>query len=149
MIVDKIENSHKYNCLSKYFVKAFSFLKNTNLVNAESGKYVLEGDRVFAMVQEYDSRKIEDCKLEAHRKYIDIQFIVSGEEQIGVNLLKDQPSMNGYNENNDIIFFEGDSSLVKMEAGMFAIFYPDDLHMPGVKVDQSLKVKKVVVKVQV
>ena len=101
------------------------------------------------MVQEYDSRKIEDCKLEAHRKYIDIQFIVSGEEQIGVNLLKDQPSMNGYNENNDIIFFEGDSSLVKMEAGMFAIFYPDDLHMPGVKVDQSLKVKKVVVKVQV
>lgn len=149
MVIDKLANAGLYAGMHQYFTKAFDFLQETDLVNTESGKYVLEGDRVFAMVQEYDSRNIEDCKLEAHRKYIDIQYIVSGEEQIGIDLLKDQPSTEGYNENNDVIFFEADSSLVKMESGMFAIFYPDDLHMPGVKVNRSSKVKKVVVKVQV
>lgn len=149
MVIDKLENAGLYTGMHAHFVKAFEFLQNTDLANTEPGKYVLEGDKVFAMVQEYDSRNIEDCKLEAHRKYIDIQYVVSGEEQIGVDLLKDQPSKDGYNESNDVIFFDADSSLVRMEAGVFAILYPDDLHMPGVKVDQSVQVKKVVVKVQV
>ena len=149
MVIDKIANAGLYTGMHALFIKAFDFLQNTDLVNTESGKYVLEGDRLFAMVQEYDSRNIEDCKLEAHRKYIDIQYIVSGEELIGVDLLKDQPSKEGYNENNDVIFFEADSSLIKMESGMFAIFYPNDLHMPGAKVNRPEKVKKVVVKILV
>lgn len=149
MIIDILENAGHYTDMHEHFNKAFDFLQETDIENTESGKYVLDGDRVFAMVQEYDSRDIKDCKLEAHRKYIDIQYIVSGEEFIGVDLLKDQPSKDGYDENKDIIFFQAESSAVKMKPGMFAIFYPDDLHMPGIKVNRPARVKKVVVKVQV
>ena len=149
MIIDNLENAGLYSDIHEYFTKAFEFLQETDLENTESGKYVLEGDKVFAMVQEYNSRDILDCKLEAHRKYIDIQYIISGKEYIGIDHLKDQKSKEGYDENKDVIFFQADPSLVKMEAGMFAIFFPHDLHMPCVKIGKPEKVKKVVVKVQV
>jgi YhcH/YjgK/YiaL family protein len=149
MIVDKIENSNRYSCLNKRFAKAFTFLTKTDLLIIADGKYEIEGDTIFALIQEYHSRDVQVCKLEAHRKYADIQYLVSGEELIGVAPLLDQNPEEEYNEKKDIIFFEGESSLIKLEAGMFAIFFPDDLHMPGVRVDQTVRVKKVVIKVRV
>lgn len=149
MIIDTAGNANRYVNMHRFFAKAFEFLQNTDLMHAESGKYMIEGEEVFAIVQEYTSRNIAECRLEAHRKYVDIQYIVSGEELIGVNLLSNQRSKDGYDEMNDVIFFEGDFSLIKMVSGMFAIFYPDDLHMPGITSDHQTTVKKVVIKVRV
>ena len=84
------------------------------------------------MVHEYNTKDKKKAKLEAHRKYIDIQYIHSGVELIGVAAFKDQIPITDDTE-KDLAFYEGDASFIKLETGMFAIFFPDDLHMPGIK----------------
>ena len=148
MIIDIIENSELYKSLHSRFTKAFAFISKTNFSKLDDGKYEIENEDIFAMVQEYNTKDKKDAKLEAHRKYIDIQYIHSGVELIGVATFKDQVPITD-DTVKDIAFYKGDASFIKLEAGMFAIFFPDDLHMPGIREAQSVKVKKVVVKVRV
>ena len=148
MIIDKIENSEIYESIHPRFAKAFAFICKTDFSKLGDGKYEIENDDIFAIVQEYNTKDKKEAKLEAHRKYIDIQYIHSGVELIGVATLHNQIPITNDPE-NDIAFYQGETSFIKLEAGMFAIFFPDDLHMPGIKLTQSAKVKKVVVKVRV
>jgi len=149
MIIDRIENSSLYLNLGKRIAKAFKYINSTDFSRIEPGKYEVENDNIFAIVNEYNTKDVNDCALEAHRKFIDIQYIYSGVELIGVASLENQIPVEEYNENKDCIFFNEETSLIKMTAGMFAIFFPDDLHMPGVKADSISEVKKVVVKVRI
>ena len=146
MVLDKIENSKIYESLNLKFAKAFEFILKTDFSQLSDGKYEIENDNVFALVQEYNTKDAKEAKLEAHKKYIDIQYIHSGIELIGLATLQNQLPFSDITE-QDIAFYAGDASFMKIEAGMFAIFFPDDLHMPGIKLIQSSKVKKVVVKV--
>jgi YhcH/YjgK/YiaL family protein len=148
MILDKIENSKLYAGLGKRLAKAFEYINTTDLLKTETGKYDIDGDDVFAIVQEYDTKDVSACKIEAHRKYIDVQYVFYGVELMGISTLKDQQPVL-VNEENDYCIYEGDSSLIKVEAGMFTIFFPDDLHMPGIKFNEVSTVKKVVVKVKI
>jgi YhcH/YjgK/YiaL family protein len=148
MILDKIENAKIYAGLGERMVKAFAYINATDLLQTAVGKYDIDADDVFAIVQEYDSKELSDCKIEAHRKYIDVQYIVYGVELMGVTTLIDQQPVL-INEENDYCIYEGDTSLIKVEAGMFTVFFPDDLHMPGIKFNQISSVKKVVVKVKI
>ncbi|MCD4833779.1 MAG: YhcH/YjgK/YiaL family protein [Bacteroidales bacterium] len=148
MVIDKIENSEIYESLHLRFAKAFAFICKTDFSKLDDGKYEIENDDIFAIVQEYNTKDKKDAKLEAHRKYIDIQYIHSGVELIGIAAFKNQIPISDDTE-KDLAFYEGDASFIKLEAGMFAIFFTDDLHMPGIKLTQSAKVKKVVVKVRV
>ena len=149
MILDKIENADLYTCISENLKKGFEFLKNTDLQAIEIGRYEIEGKDVFALVSEYDSKKPDDCRLEAHQNYADIQFIVSGREAIGFVTLKNQEITATYNPEKDIVFFSGESTPLILEAGMFAVFFPQDVHRPCMQIDNPEKVKKVVVKVRV
>jgi YhcH/YjgK/YiaL family protein len=146
MVLDKIENYALYTNLSERIAKGFEFINNTDLVQIESGKHEIDNDDIFAIVQEYDTKEEENCKLEGHKKYIDIQYVIKGTELMGVTTKKDQ-KITEMNEEKDYTFFEGETSLVKVGEGMFTIFFPDDLHRPCVKAGQIAKVKKVVVKV--
>ena len=148
MVLDKIENSHLYAKLSAGIAKAFEYIKTTDLANTPNGTYEIEGMDVFAMVQDYQTKNWEDGKVEAHHKHIDVQYLISGEELMGVASKTDQKP---YEENpeNDYDFYECETLPVKVTAGMFTIFFPDDLHMPCLKVDESAYVKKVVVKVKI
>ncbi len=148
MVVDTIQNSTFYANLHPRFAKAFDFIHNTDFSILEDGKYKIEGENIFAIVQEYSTKDKEIAKLEGHHKYIDIQYIHSGVEQIGFAPLNDQ-SLISDDPEKDLAFYEGNSNFVKIENGMFAIFFPHDLHMPGIKINLSAKVKKVVVKVKV
>ena len=103
----------------------------------------------FALVSEYNSKKPEDCRLEAHQIYADIQYIVSGKEAIGFVTLKNQEVAVAYNPEKDIIFFSGETTPLILEAGMFAVFFPQDVHRPCMQIDGPEIVKKVVVKVKV
>jgi len=94
-------------------------------------------------------RTEQEGKLEAHRKYIDVQYVISGEEQMGYVPLNGQQILEPYKEENDIIFFTGEKSFIKVSSGMFAIFFPEDVHMPGIMTKQSLPVKKLVIKVRI
>lgn len=146
MVIDKIENYTRYTNLSERMAKGFEFIKNTDLVQLESGKYDIDHEDVFAIVQEYDTKDEKNCKLEGHKKYIDIQYVIKGVESMGVTTKKDQKIIE-VNEEKDYTFYEGETSLLKVAEGMFTIFFPDDLHRPCVKSEQIAKVKKVVVKV--
>lgn len=148
MIIDKIENAEIYHRLSDKIITAFNYIKETDLSKISSGRYEIDKKNIFALVQEYDTKNPDDCKLESHFNYIDLQYIISGAELMGIKtLINDIPLSK--NEENDIAFYDGYPNFFKLNEGMFAIFFPDDLHMPGIKINQSSKVKKVVIKIRV
>lgn len=148
MILDKLENADLYAGITENLKKGFDFLKNTDLQTVEIGKYEIDGKNVFALVSEYDSKKHEDCRLESHRAYADIQYIVSGREAIGFAPLNGQTVTAEYNSEKDIVFFSGETTQLIVEAGIFAVFFPQDVHRPCMQIDGPEKVKKVVVKVK-
>jgi len=147
MIIDTIKNKKHYT-LKKDILHGLKYLEVTDLSSLQIGKYEIKKDKIFAMVDEYNTKNKEDCSLEAHRKYIDLQYIISGEELIGYAPLEQQKIYKEYDSENDIIFYEEEPSFTKLKQGMFAIFYPTDLHMPGIKIIESKKVKKIVIKIK-
>lgn len=148
MILDKLENSAKYNYTNGNFSKAFSFLLNTDLINIDDGRYEIDGDNVYAIISSYDTKSPEGAHPEAHRVYADIQYMVSGTEQIGYSVYNGQKVFKEYNAEKDFLLYENVSFFIKMETGMFAVFYPDDLHMPGIMINNPAPVKKAVIKVK-
>jgi YhcH/YjgK/YiaL family protein len=148
MIVDKTQNLSNYTLLVEKFQKAFDFISNSNINMLNNGRYEIEGDNVYALVSEYKTKDENEGELEAHRKYIDIQFLANGTELIGYAPLNNQDLITEYNDEKDVIFFNGEKSFITMEQGMFAVLFPGELHMPGIKTSKSEHVKKVVVKVK-
>lgn len=149
MILDKIENIQQYNGLSHLLNEGLKFVAETDFSKIEPGKIVLNDNLLFASVSEYATKPAADCKLEAHKKYIDIQFIVSGEEKIGFTTLAGQTPSVPYNPEKDIVFYSEEVTFLTLTSGTFAIFFPSDLHQPCVAATSPSNVKKVVVKVAV
>ena len=111
--------------------------------------YEIDGENVYALINEYLTKDESEAKLEAHKKYIDVQFVAVGSEKIGYSPLTNQQPIKPYDEVNDYSLYDCEKSFLTLETGMFAIFSPDDLHMPGIRITDSEFVKKVVVKVRV
>lgn len=149
MIVDKIENANLYKNLGDRIKKSFDYINQTNLKKLKLGRYDIEGDNIFALISEYQTKKESEGKLEAHRKYIDVQYVIEGEELIGYAPLADQEILESYKEENDLIFYKGEKVFIKVTKGMFAIFFPEDVHMPGIQVEKKSPVRKLVIKVKV
>ena len=150
MIIDKIENASLYFAISDRIKIAFDYLQNTDFLNIKLGKHEILGDDVYAMVFEYETKEVDVNKLEAHKKYIDIQYIVKGEEKVGVSVLYEQGLFEKYNQEDDYhLFIDNEMSQVVLKKGLFAIFFPDDLHLPGLKNINKQQVKKVVLKVKI
>jgi YhcH/YjgK/YiaL family protein len=146
MIIDTLDNYHLYQSINERIAKGFEFLHNTDLDAIPSGKHDIDGDSIFALVQEYQTKPLAECKLESHKKYIDIQYVIRGEEFMGVTTKNNQTIVE-VNEEKDYTFYEGSTSLVRVSKGMFTIFFPDDLHQPCVQTESDSEVKKVVIKV--
>lgn len=146
MILDTLSNYKIYSKLSERLAMAFEYIVQTDFIELESGKYIVEPDTIFALVQEYDTK--EEGKLESHYAYIDIQYMIKGSERIGFALLNNQEIISK-NIEKDIVFYKGEASYLQLDAGMFAVFFPQDLHMPCIKLHKTAKVKKVVVKVKI
>lgn len=146
MILDTLENYQLYNSINERIAKGFDFLRTTDLDSLPSGKHDIDGDTIFALVQEYQTKPFNECKLESHKKYIDIQYVIRGEEMMGVTTQNNQKIIE-VNEEKDFTFYEGTTSLVLVSKGMFTIFFPDDLHQPCVQTESAAEVKKVVIKV--
>jgi YhcH/YjgK/YiaL family protein len=148
MIIDKIENFDIYKALGKRIEKALEYITNTDLKNIQPGKYEIDGENIFALISEYKTKSEHEGKLEAHRKYIDVQYVINGEELMDNALLGVQQILEPYKEENDIIFFKGEKSFTKVSSGMFAIFFPQDVHMPGISTGKISDVKKLVIKIR-
>ncbi|MDR3680972.1 MAG: YhcH/YjgK/YiaL family protein [Flavipsychrobacter sp.] len=151
MVIDSLKNSHLYNSLHEGIKKAFEYLHMTDVATLPAGKYEIDGTDLFAMVQEYDTKPMSECVMEAHKKYMDVQYMVYGTEQVGHALLNGQvASKQAYSDETDFMLFPDEPSFnTIMAAGTFMIFYPGDLHMPCIQIDAPARVKKVVVKVKI
>jgi len=147
MIVDLIENSAHYARIDNRLAIGLKYLQTTDLSNLEPGKYPIKENEVFALVSEYNSKQVEDARWEAHQKYADIQYLVHGEEQMGYAPVRDFEVIQPYHPDNDIVFMEGSGDYISVRPGMFVIFFPQDAHQPGVAINGSMPVRKVVVKV--
>ena len=152
MIFDNIENCEKYYGCHPRFEAAFAFIKQAIEENLAPESYHLEGAEMYAFIQEYSSKDPEETAFEGHRNYIDIQCIVSGVECMeAVDISKAAVKL-PYNGNKDIGFYEDSDKAVKavLEAGDYGIFFPNDLHKPGMCLaGHKAPVKKIVVKVHV
>lgn len=150
MIIDSLKNAQAYYGLGERLKAALEFLKNIDLGKYKPGKYEINGTEVYALVQQYETKPLEKGAWEAHRKYIDVQFILEGCEIMGyANISKMSPTTE-YDEAGDYLLLVGEGSYFKMDAGSFAVFSPEDAHMPGLAVKNiSGNIKKVVVKVAV
>ncbi len=145
MIFDKIENLRKYTSLHPRFTKAADFIENTDLSTLEPGRHIIDGEDIYVSSAEYFTK--EEGFLEGHSKHIDIQIIIKGSEKIGFALLADQVPKDHYNEAQDIRFYHGNCEHFTLVPGTFAIFFPQDLHKPGMTDRKPSEVKKVVIKV--
>ena len=148
MIADKFENIETYTGISKALAVGLNLLKEVDFTSVPDGKYFADSEGVFYMVQSYETKEQNDTP-EAHRKYIDIQYIVSGKEAIGYGNLGDMTEEVSANPEGDIWFYHGPLSYVTLESGCFGIFFPQDAHAPAVAVGGCAPAKKVVVKVPV
>lgn len=154
MIVGSIDNVDEE--IVKYAAnvqKALVFLQSHDFTKVATGKYPIEGDRVFAIVQRYNTRALADCKPETHRKFLDVQYLVKGKEYMGWCALGHAIEVaEAYDDDKDVAFYKEliPESNILLSAGVFAILYPNDVHRPGGAVEgKSLPVIKVVVKIAV
>lgn len=149
MIKDKLTNAEVYYSLSNRVKAAFEWLKSADLVNIADGKYVLDGENLFANVQTYQTK--EEAPYEAHREYIDIQYMIAGVERIGVTDYSNCIVKEEYNSEKDIEFLNCNKPELYqvINEGEFLLLYPHDSHKPSIDYNGKQSVKKVVVKVKI
>jgi biofilm protein TabA len=153
MILDRLEHAAMYRTLAVEIARALDYLRATDLRSLPDGRQVLDGDRLYAIVQRYRPKPAAEAKWEAHRQYIDVQYVVEGTERMGYTYLRsDLPVRQPYDAQKDIVFYDVAGDLLEVPAGSFVIFTPHDIHAPGLTIDPSESVQqvlKVVVKCRV
>ncbi len=132
MILDDLTNANRYAEFHDGFRAGFEFLKRPDLLTLEGGRHEIDGDRVFALINRDSGRGRAGARLEAHRKYIDIQFLVDGDEEIGWRPIGECRSLSEpYTDSRDVMFYaDPPASWVVLPVGKFMIFYPEDAHAP-------------------
>jgi biofilm protein TabA len=148
MILDTLKNADRHAALHPGFAEAFAFLRRMDIAALPVGRVEVIGKRVFAIIGKDEGKSREKARLEAHRKYIDIQLVVSGDEWIGWRDLKTcRESGLGYSAEKEIEFYTASpAKWFCVLPGSFAIFFPEDVHAP---LAGAGPVHKVVVKVAV
>lgn len=152
MIVADLKNAEQLVPALPAFKKALEFLRRRDLAELPDGKYGLDGDRVYAMVQRYETLERAAPEFEAHRKYIDVQFIASGAEIIGWAPLAKLAVTKVYDGEKEACFGSvpaGAWTPLRLEAGQLAVLYPEDAHAPRLAAGAPCPVTKIVVKVTV
>jgi biofilm protein TabA len=150
MIADTLTQCRRYTSLSPRFAAAFEFLENLP-ADQPPGRHDIDGDNCFALVQTYQSKPLAEAKFEAHRQYIDIQFIQTGSESIlWAPLAALTQVTEPYAAGRDIAFFANPThwTPINLAAGQFTILFPEDGHAPGVECSGPAEVRKVVIKVR-
>ena len=151
MIKDRLENCGIYYGLGERIAKGLALLNDEAVRNSAPGRYEVDGEDMYYNFDSYETMPAGQGRFEAHRRYIDIQYIVSGREWIGVREIEGLRVQAGYDAKKDIEFYYSAEpmSRVVLGAGDFAIFRPGDAHMPCRMFDKPERVRKIVVKVGV
>ncbi|MEN6429205.1 MAG: YhcH/YjgK/YiaL family protein [Phycisphaerales bacterium] len=151
MIIDRIENARLYEPLHERFQKAFGVLADPAIAGKPDGRYPVDGDDLYYIVQHYTTKPIDQGRFESHKKYIDIQALIAGQEVLGWSPTKGLEVVEPYDEAKDIMFYRVGTILAqtRLELGLFCLLYPHDAHLPSCQVTCPAPVHKVVFKVRV
>ena len=146
--INKTEFARQYYLNKPYWDNAFIFLKEHDLKNLAVGKYPIDGTNVFATVTEDPSKDFEKTQWESHRKYIDLQCVINGEERMGKFPFGQLTVTKLYDETKDVANYSGDGKIYTVPANTFMIFFPSDAHRPNITPGGNKVVKKIVIKIQ-
>jgi biofilm protein TabA len=151
MVVDKLENAYLYAGLSAKIKRGLDVLKGEKLSAKKDGRYDVDGDNLYYVIQRYTTKPIKEGRLEAHKKYIDIQFAAEGEEVVGHSMLGQLNIDKPYDEVKDVVFYEVPEKIntIKLSKGMFCILFPQDGHIPCCQLAGPSTILKIVVKVKI
>ena len=148
MILDSLENSKRIECIHPLFKQAFDYVKSTDFSKMEDGKYDIADAGFTVSIASLIGKEKPEAAIETHKKFIDIQFPLLGVENIGWKpgdqLLEESVP---YNEEQDIAFYiDKPTAYTKIYPGQFAIYFPEDVHAPGIGLGN---IRKVVIKIPV
>jgi YhcH/YjgK/YiaL family protein len=129
--------------------KCIAYAERERLIEKEPGNYEIDKDDLYVNVISYETAPMESKEWEAHKKYIDLHYVLVGKERMDLNFI-DQMVQNPYNNENDFLILSGDKSVsVVIGSGEYVVCFPEDAHMPGIQVDQPQVVKKAIFKIKV
>ena len=150
MVIDKLSEINKYASLHPRFAKAIDYIVTNNLLIAEPGTVLVDGENIKAIIMEGNCVPKEEslAGFECHNTYIDIQIVLKGKETVGWRARTSCSSPKGeYSEEKDVLFYADEPTLFfELQAGMFSIYFPEDVHAPMIG---EGPIKKVVMKVRV
>ena len=151
MIMDRIENAGLYARLHERFAKAFAVLADPDLPRKPDGRYAVDGDDLFYIVQHYTTKPLDQGRFESHRKYIDIQALLGGEELLAWAPTKGLEVVEPYSDEKDIMFYRVGAigARTRLVPGLFCLLYPHDGHLPSCQFACPVEVHKVVFKIRV
>ncbi|RYY90828.1 MAG: DUF386 family protein [Chitinophagaceae bacterium] len=144
--INSAEFARQYLAHTALWTKAFDFLRTQNLKELAPGKYPLAGDSAYVSVTYGPEKAFDSTKWEAHRKYIDLQYIIDGQEKMGVAPLAAAQEVMAYNEAKDVANYSAEGSFYVAGPSQFFVFFPQDVHRPNIKVVEG-NVRKLVVKI--
>lgn len=132
MILDRLQHAPRYTKLHGQFAAAFEYLRGPELAKMANGRYPIDGDDLFVIIERVEGRGRDGARAEFHRQYIDIQYVIGGTEEIGWIPTADcQTVAQPYDAQRDVGFFDDvPATWLSLPAGAFAVFFPEDGHAP-------------------
>lgn len=149
MVIDTLANASLYDGLGPRIAAGLDYLRQTDINALEAGRHELDGDNLYVLVQDYQPEPAAEKQWEAHRRYVDIQYVADGVERTGFAPLDHLTVSSPYSAESDAEFLSGEGSFLTVYPGMFLVFFPADAHMPGVAPASPGWVRKVVVKARI
>lgn len=151
MIVDRLDSPALRTLVDPGVRRALEYLASADVRSLAPGRHEIDGDRLFALVQDFATRPPEACRWEAHRRYIDVQFVAHGVERMGWITVTQALELEPYDAARDVAFYAAGRDFVTVGSGMLAIFWPADVHAPCCSPGDGApqQVRKVVVKVEI
>jgi len=152
MIVGHIEQTGSERGYAPVLREAIGVLRSADWSAKPPGTYEIDGDRMYVMVQEMTTEPRDRRRPESHRKYIDIQYLLDGAERIGVTRRRGaEPIAEDMLEGKDVVYYEdvAHDAELDLTPGMYAVFFPDDIHRPCCNVNGETRIKKAVLKLKV
>jgi len=150
LIFDTLTNRGRYGRISPGIDRALEYLSSTDFTSLEDGRQSIDGEGIYALIMTYSTEPEGERSFEAHRRYLDVQFILQGRETIFWAPTDELSPMGDYSKEKDIAFFSGDArARLQLTSGSFAVFHPEEAHKPNCACNGPQRVRKVVVKVRI
>ena len=148
MLYGTLKHLESYRGIHPGVLRGLEILRDTDFSQLADGRYEVDGDRLFYSLQSYVNKPANDTP-EAHRTYVDIQYLVSGAEKVGVAPLEDMTEEVEARPDGDIWFYHGPLDELTLTGDRFMVFFPGDAHAPSIALGQPQTCRKCVVKVRV